>query len=109
LLPGLGERRPDVELFVAVDQELVDEAVDVVGEALVLRMRIGGLHVAAIAPAQRRGVADGGCCGADGKRDAQQAQNVRTWQRSHGISSTGLPMATIITEPCAERVNRRGR
>ena len=42
-----------LELLVARDQRLVDERVDVVGEVLVLRVRVGRLHVAAAGPAQR--------------------------------------------------------
>src|SRR5438552_10173796 len=53
LLPSYGELGPQIELLVAVDQEFIDKLIDVVGESLVLRMRIGCLHVAAIGPAQR--------------------------------------------------------
>ena len=56
LRPRFGERGLESELLVANDQEFVDELVDVVGQVLVLRVRVGRLHVAAARPAQRLGV-----------------------------------------------------
>jgi hypothetical protein len=77
LRPRLGQRRHEPELLVAHDQEFVDELVDVVGEILVLRMRVGGLHVAAARPAQgfrvgiERGVGERRR-EREGERDARQ-------------------------------------
>src|SRR5439155_26527887 len=62
LLPGHGKLRDQIQLLVAADQELVYEMIDVVGQALVLRVRVGRLRIAAVGPAQCSGV-----CGADGK------------------------------------------
>ena len=56
LRPRLRQRRDDAQVLVALDEELVDQRIDVVGQAFVLRMRIGGLHVAAAGPAQRDGI-----------------------------------------------------
>ena len=56
LLPRYRELRHEIELLVAADQEFVHEVVDVVGQAFVLRMRIGRLRIAAVGPAQRLGV-----------------------------------------------------
>ena len=69
-----------------IDQELVDEAVDVVGEVLVLRVRVGGLHVAAAGPAQRLGV--GVERAARRERGGERSGERRRREGSgHGVSS----------------------
>ena len=50
-LPRFCKIRSNAELLVAIGQKFVDEAVDVVRETFILRMRVGRLHVAAIGPA----------------------------------------------------------
>jgi hypothetical protein len=77
--PRLGERRDERQLLVAHHQELVDLRVDVVGEVLVLRMGIGGLHVAAACPAQRHRV---GIHGAD--TDDGRERDDREVMETHG-------------------------
>jgi hypothetical protein len=69
LRPRFGESGHLLQLLVAHDEELVDLRVDVVGQVLVLRMRIGGLHVAAARPAQRDRV---GARRRDGKDDRER-------------------------------------
>ena len=61
LLPRCGERRTQRELLVALYQRLVDENIDVVGQVLVLRVRVGRLQVAAARPAQRLARRGRGC------------------------------------------------
>ena len=81
LLPRLGQAGPDLELLVAVGQEFVDETVDVVRKDFVLRMRVGGLHIAAIRPAQ--------CLRIDGALGGDQRNNTANGgngQDTHGSS-----------------------
>jgi hypothetical protein len=92
LRPRLGERRLQSELLVAGDQELADELVDVVGEVLVLRMRIGGLHVAATRPAQRLGV--GTHCGERERRDERADERGSTGGSEHGALLRGRTRST---------------
>ena len=69
------------ELLVALDQELVDQAVDVVGQTFVLRMRIRRLHVAAAGPAQRDRI----------RGDGREAQA----QDSDGDGATGRAVVRV--------------
>ena len=57
-----GEHTDQTELFVAVDQRLIDLTVDGVGEQLVLRVRVHGLQIALAGPAESLGGTDGRRC-----------------------------------------------
>ena len=74
--PRFGECGLKPQFLVANDQKFVDELVDVIGKAFVLRVRVRGLHVAAACPAKRFRV---GWRGNGGKRGSErQCQNRET-------------------------------
>src|SRR6185312_2684525 len=87
LLPFGGQPRDDVELLVARDEELVDLAVEGVGERLVLRVGIHRLRIALAGPAQglrlrKAGTGNGGGCDERSKRSALHGSScVRKWRQ----------------------------
>src|ERR1700719_1425771 len=94
-LPRFGEIWPNAELLVAVGEKFIDEAVDVVREPLILRMRVGGLHVAPVGPTQRFRV---GGTDNNGDRD-QHAGNAGDRQNAHGDFLRDIDVTQmIITE-----------
>jgi hypothetical protein len=108
LLPRRREARDDLEVLVPHHQRVVDQVVDVVGQVLVLRVRVHRLRVAATRPAQglrvgdRRGGERGGEHGGD--RDAREPGE-RGGGLRHG-SSGGTAEWADHSVGRAGRVNR---
>jgi hypothetical protein len=95
LLPGHRKFGPEVELLVTSDEELVDELVHIIGEAFVLRMRIGRLRIAAVGPAERLGIPG---AGRERRRDEGECE-----QAQHDLS---LRMKSEHDNPARHRYNK---